>query len=39
MSEIKLHIESVHDKCKKFYHLKMNRKQKVDIKEYALGDV
>ena len=40
-SEIKLHIENVHDKTKKFYHLKMNRKQyeKVDIKEYSHGDV
>ena len=41
LSEVKLHIESVHDKSKKFYHIKMNRKRndKVDIKEYGLGDV
>ena len=41
LSDIKLHIENDHDQTKRFYHLKMNRKQneKVDIKEYGLGDV
>ena len=41
LSDIKLHIENTHDKTKKFFHLKMNRKrnEKVDIKEYAHKDI
>ena len=41
LSDIKLHVENYHDQNKRFYHLKMNRKQseQVDIKEYGLSDV
>ena len=41
LSDMKHHLENVHNKNATFFHLKMNRivKEKVDCKKYCYGDV